>query len=916
MLQRLPHVTKSRDIRPLLAARLAQWESGDYSALVDQAVHAMQLYLATRRGIFTDAQIERHFQTLMLKGEIRRAHRYLAERCKFAVHQPHDIVDNGQTASAIMQSKHPLPTAITAAQLPPMPHSAPAFVDVQITADVAAQVATRLSGACGLGGTDGPTLKNWLLRHGPASAQLCTSLARHTQWRANNLVPWASTRALVSNRGLAIDKFPGVRPIGIGHIERRFEAKCLIRVAGLEATEAAGVDQLSAGLPAGIEGAIHAAHQAWIDQANAPDFGFLCLDARNAFNEVDRTSMLWTVRHLWPSGARFTFNHYKHWSTVILHDSFAANTISLYSATGVTQGCPLAMLIYGLTLLPFIRRLQHEFPTLLHLWYADDGSAAGSFSILKTFFQRVLQLGPAYGYHIQPSKCYIICPTANNDRARTDFAQQTRNSPSLPCPTIHNGHRFLGGFVGEAPPFDTWLAQKLTTWENALTTLARVAPRFPQSAYCCVEKSLQHEWQFIQRVNSCSAAAFQPLENIIATTFLPALFGLPSDTLPPRALTSLPIKHAGLALSNPTTTTDACHSASIAISQEITRALLIPLTPSEQPHLPFSPTEHRQAVIDGRSTARASSTATHDQHLATLKANLPLASQRRIDRQRQTGAWLHAQPCNIERTALSAQEFRDNLSLKFGLTPSHLPSICDGCGGPFSVVHALDCKTGGLVNLRHNEIRDELAQLASLAIPRSSISIEPHLFTAPLATLAPGQPIDQSTTTTTPPPPPHTSTPPDTRGDLAIRNLFERGTTAIIDVRVTDLDSASHRTRDPAAVLLSQEKEKKKKYTPACEARRSSFTPFVVSVDGLFGTEAQQLMTHLATTLSAKQQRPYPPVKARIMVRLSIALAKAMHHCLRAPRNPRHRPRQLPFPRHSQPSTVPLDHFQSILWSP
>lgn len=231
-------------------------------------------------------------------------------------------------------------------------------------------------------------------------------------------------------------------------------------------------------------------------------------------------------------------------------------------------------------------------------------------------------------------------------------------------------------------------------------------------------------------------------------------------------------------------------------------------------------------------------------------------------------------------------------------------------------MHALDCKTGGLVNLRHNEIRDELAQLASLAIPRSSISIEPHLFTAPLATLAPGQPIDQSTTTTTPPPPPHTSTPPDTRGDLAIRNLFERGTTAIIDVRVTDLDSASHRTRDPAAVLLSQEKEKKKKYTPACEARRSSFTPFVVSVDGLFGTEAQQLMTHLATTLSAKQQRPYPPVKARIMVRLSIALAKAMHHCLRAPRNPRHRPRQLPFPRHSQPSTVPLDHFQSILWSP
>ena len=101
--------------------------------------------------------------------------------------------------------------------------------------------------------------------------------------------------------------------------------------------------------------------------------------------------------------SRFTFNNYKHWSHVILHDSIAGAAVSIFSATGVTQGCPLAMIIYGLTLLPLIRQLQAEFPQLLHLWFADDGTAVGSFSLLNAYFRRIIELGPAYGYHVQPS---------------------------------------------------------------------------------------------------------------------------------------------------------------------------------------------------------------------------------------------------------------------------------------------------------------------------------------------------------------------------------------------------------------------------------------------------------------------------------------------------------------------------------
>ena len=104
---------------------------------------------------------------------------------------------------------------------------------------------------------------------------------------------------------------------------------------------------------------------------------------------------------------------------------------------------------------------------------------------------------------------------------------------------------------------------------------------------------------------------------------------------------------------------------------------------------------------------------------------------------------------------------------------------------------------------------------------------------------------------------------------------FERGSTAIIDIYVTDLDSAGSRTRAPDKVLLSQETAKKNKYLAACEAQRCSFTPFVVSTNGLFGTEAEKLRSHFATLLSIKQQHPYPPVKAKNLLHRSVSLAKA-----------------------------------------
>jgi len=76
--------------------------------------------------------------------------------------------------------------------------------------------------------------------------------------------------------------------------------------------------------------------------------------------------------------------------------------------------------------------------------------------------------------------------------------------------------------------------------------------------------------------------------------------------------------------------------------------------------------------------------------------------------------WLSVVPLERSQFDLSAQEFRDGLVLHYRKPLLCLPVACDGCGAPFSIEHALDCRYGGLVGCRHNEVHDAFGDLVSL----------------------------------------------------------------------------------------------------------------------------------------------------------------------------------------------------------
>ena len=89
--------------------------------------------------------------------------------------------------------------------------------------------------------------------------------------------------------------------------------------------------------------------------------GTTLVDTRNRFNKLSRLAMLWTVRHRWIAGVRFAFNYYKNWVQLLLRQT-GDLPVTILSREVFTQGDPLSMVLYGITLVPLAEELQAADP--------------------------------------------------------------------------------------------------------------------------------------------------------------------------------------------------------------------------------------------------------------------------------------------------------------------------------------------------------------------------------------------------------------------------------------------------------------------------------------------------------------------------------------------------------------------------
>ena len=174
--------------------------------------------------------------------------------------------------------------------------------------------------------------------------------------------------------------------------------------------DACGYLQVCAGHKSGSEAAVHAMRS--IFDADDTD-AVLLIDASNAFNSLNRAAALHNISVLCPSIATYAINTYRRHARL-----FVMGGKELLSAEGTTQGDPVAMSLYAVSLQPLIAHRQTS-SSAKQCWFADD--ASGTLENVMRWWDELSSSEPALGYLPNAKKCWLITKPEKEEEARAVF---------------------------------------------------------------------------------------------------------------------------------------------------------------------------------------------------------------------------------------------------------------------------------------------------------------------------------------------------------------------------------------------------------------------------------------------------------------------------------------------------------------
>ena len=123
----------------------------------------------------------------------------------------------------------------------------------------------------------------------------------------------------------------------------------------------------------------------------------ILIDASNAFNSLNRQTALQNIHHLCPSLSKVPINTYREEIQLFVDRE------TLLSQEETTQGDPLAMAMYAITINPLMHRLEDE--ETKQVWFADDATVGGSLAGFKTWWNIIMHKSPLPF----PAGCIYIC---------------------------------------------------------------------------------------------------------------------------------------------------------------------------------------------------------------------------------------------------------------------------------------------------------------------------------------------------------------------------------------------------------------------------------------------------------------------------------------------------------------------------
>jgi hypothetical protein len=850
MLQRPYPKAKAKTCSETLGGRLKKWQDGD----IDQLLHECHTIQSRLRSSKNDNQgggkMAQSFEKLVAVGNIKAALRLITEHDHGGCLSLDAIQPDGRSVKDHLLDKHPPskpvdPTAIS--DMPPATAPHPIVFD-QIDGPLIRSTVQQMSGSAGPSGLNAKEWKKLCSSFHRASDDLCQAIAKLTRRLCSTYVDPCGISPLIACRLIALDKCPGVRPIGVGETLRRLIGKVVLQIAKEDIVKVVGSRQLCAGQDAACEAGIHAMRGIFEDETTE---AVLLVDASNAFNSLNRQVTLRNVRILCPILAPILINTYRGEAMLFIGGDH------ILSREGTTQGDPLAMIMYAIGTLPMICRMKED---VIQAWYADDASAGGALATLRKWWDKLVKIGEQYGYYPNASKTWLIVKEEHANAAEDHF-RHTGIRMSI------DGHRHLGAALGSRHFVNDFVRSKMAEWVTEVKNLSDVALTHPQAAYAVFTHGLTSKWTFIMRTVPNIEDEFQPLEDAIRCYFLPALTGRPCFSDTERELLALPARHRGLGILNPTKYAKSQFLSSSCVSTPLVSLIC-------QGNSNYSEdiqAQQRQAKAMVRSENRKYAI----DEAENVRAKLSGSEQLAMDQASEKGAssWLTTIPMAEYGFSLHKQAFRDALCVRYGWQPVRLPSHCS-CGESFSVSHALGCSKGALPSIRHNKIRDLTAKLMT--------EVCPNVATEPVLQTLNGESFVHRTA----------NTQDDARLDIKAQDFWDHSKrSAFFDVRVFNSHAPSNRKSSTAACYRKHELEKRRAYERRIiDVEHGTFTPLVMSTSGGWGPSATTAYKRLASLISTKISQPYSITMNFIRCKISFSLIDSLIMCLRGARSSFHCP--------------------------
>jgi hypothetical protein len=861
LLQKTHSKAKAKDNKAALERRLSKWSEGDIQDLFDE-VCAIQNHL-NRKNRMDRAQLGSTFAKLIFTGQINKALRLLDQQ---ASQGPQEISEEVLTSLKKLHPKgsYPDPRVLKPQSAFPQIEK---IIFENITSESIKQASMRTNGSAGVSGADSDSWRRQLHSFGEASEKLAEAMALAAKRLCTSYVDPEGIEALIANRLVPLNKNPGTRPIGIGEVMRRIIGKAVMKEIRQEVADCIGVLNLSAGQKAGVEAIIHSmTHLFKQDETDA----ILLVDGTNAFNTLNRMVTLNNSRADCPTISIILINLYRKPARLFVQGG--SDVIELSSSEGTTQGCPLAMSMYALGVLPLIlfadcagRGITPAFDSdsdsdesvpeseahFVQAWFADDAQAGGCLSALKNWWDLLVRCGPAFGYTPQGRKSKLIVKPDKFEEAKILFKDTEIE--------LTEGQRDLGAAIGSTKSVDQYIEGKVSIWIEQINLLSSIARTQPHAAYAAFTQGLQHRWSFLQRTMRMDWHLFH-LEDAIRVNFIPSLF---DDSRPisdvERGLYALPVRHGGLGISNPHQDALAKFKDSSLLSKDLQEKII-----AHKRELDFDPSEYSAKIkkIKERWENRY-----ENRRLAVCRDNLSL--KRIVDFASEKGASNIFTTLPLEKYGFAIKakrDFRDLLCLRYNTPVKNLPEKCV-CGSNYSLDHSQICKRGGFIHIRHDQPKEAFAAEASKIL--RDVQCEP-----PLEALS-GEVMGHKSAIIS----------DDARSDVRVRGFWSNMRNAFFEFRVFYPHARSYVNQSPSTLYNKFEKDRKREYEQRIrDIEDGDFTPMIMSSTGGMGPQMSTALKHLASSIADKKNELYSDVVNVMRTKFAFTVARAALICLRGSR--------------------------------